>query len=90
MTTTIVGPKGQVVIHKAIRDELGVKPGWRAVQRLVDGHVEIRFLPAKHNRSLSGILAPYTNVTIPPERWEEAREQAWAERAREKMSHDFE
>ncbi|HEU0169427.1 MAG TPA: AbrB/MazE/SpoVT family DNA-binding domain-containing protein [Chloroflexota bacterium] len=85
MTTTTVGPKGQVVIQKSIRDELGVKPGWRAVQRLVDGHVEIHFLPAKHNRSLFGAAAPYVKRSLSPDDWDRAREQAWADHVREMM-----
>lgn len=51
-----IGTKGQVVIEKAIRDRLGVGPGWNAVQRLVDDHVEFRFIPPTHNRSLAGCL----------------------------------
>ena len=31
-----VGSKGQVVIAKEIRDELGIQPGWLALQRVVD------------------------------------------------------
>jgi bifunctional DNA-binding transcriptional regulator/antitoxin component of YhaV-PrlF toxin-antitoxin module len=62
-----VGTKGQVVIEKAIRDELGVEPGWTAIQQLIDGHVEIYFIPPRHTRSLSGVLAPYTDVRIPDE-----------------------
>jgi AbrB family looped-hinge helix DNA binding protein len=54
-----VGPKGQVVIEKSIRDRLGVRPGSRAVQVLVGDHVEIRFLPADHEESLAGCLAVY-------------------------------
>jgi AbrB family looped-hinge helix DNA binding protein len=82
---TRVGAKGQVVIEKEIRDRLGVAPGWRAVQRLVDNHVEIHFFPPVrlHNRSLRGVLRPYSNVTVPPEAWHAARERAWEEAARE-------
>ena len=82
----VVGPKGQVVIEKEIRDQLGIKPGWLALQLLVDGHVEIHFVPPEHNESLKGSLAPYINVTIAPgEEWERAREAAWEAAARDKM-----
>lgn len=72
-----VGGKGQVVIDKAIRDQLGIGPGWLTYQRIVDHHVEIYFVTPEHNRSLAGSLAPYTNVYIPlgPE-WNKAKERA--------------
>ncbi len=60
----VIGPKGQLVIEKAIRDRLGVGPGWKAVQQVVDDHVELRFLPPVHSRSLAGCLKPH----ISPER----------------------
>ena len=63
----VVGPKGQIVIAKEIRDKRGVQPGWLAVQQLVDGHVEVYFLPPEQNRSLKGSLARYTTVRIPTE-----------------------
>lgn len=78
-----VGPKGQVVIAKEIRDRLGVEPGSLAIQRVVEDHVEIHFVPPPHRRSLRGILAPYTNVSLPPEKWHEAVERAWEEAVRE-------
>jgi len=73
-----VGEKGQVVIDKAIRDRLGIGPGWLAIQRIVDNRVEIYFVTPEHNRSLADSLAPYTNVRIPlgPE-WNKAKEKAW-------------
>lgn len=81
-----VGPKGQVVIEKEIRDRLGIEPGWTTVQHLVDDHVEIYFVPPCHNRSLAGILAPYTSVRIPDEEaMHEAIERAHEEEAREKV-----
>ena len=55
----LVGPKGQVVISKEIRDRLGVLPGWQALQVLVDNHVRIYFLPPEHNRSLRGAAKPF-------------------------------
>ena len=85
-----VGPKGQVVIEKDIRDRLGVQPGWQALQMLVDGHVRIYFIPPPHNRSLAGCMAPYIQRAPGPddeEAWDEAVGRAiaeeWAERHRE-------
>ena len=75
-----VGRKGQIVIEKQIRDRLGVKPGWLALQRLVGDHVEVYFVPPEHDRSLKGNLAEHTNVRIPPgEEWDKARANAWHE-----------
>ena len=68
-----VGPKGQVVIEKEIQDKLGIKPGWTTVQHIVDGRVEIHFVPPEHKQSLKGALAPYTNVRISQEEWPVAR-----------------
>ncbi len=81
-----VGQKGQVVISKKIRDELGVEPGSLTVQTVVDGHLEIHFFPPEHNRSLLGILAPFTNVVVQPgEDWAKAKEDAWAAAVKEKF-----
>lgn len=72
-----VGPKGQVVIAKEIRDRLGIRPGWQVVQRLVDDHVELYFLPPPHKASLKGLLRDQIRATVPEEAWAEARERAW-------------
>ena len=78
----VVGQKGQVVIAKAIRDSLGIAPGWVALQRVVDDHVEIRFLPPDHRESLKGCLAPYTSAHVASgNAWAEARERAWTDDA---------
>jgi AbrB family looped-hinge helix DNA binding protein len=37
-----VGPKGQVVLPKAIRERLGIEPGDEVVVEQEDDHVEIR------------------------------------------------
>ena len=58
-----VGTKGQVVIEKALRDRLGVGAGWQTLQTLVGDHIEIRFVPPEHDRSLFGALAQYAVPT---------------------------
>ncbi len=87
-----VGAKGQIVIEKEIRDQLGVEPGSVAIQRIVDGHVEIHFLPPPHNRSLYGSLRPYIRDDILAKTahmdWQEIREEAWRAAARLKMELD--
>lgn len=40
--TMRVGPKGQVVVPKAVRDELGIRPGDEVLVDAVDGEVRIR------------------------------------------------
>jgi AbrB family looped-hinge helix DNA binding protein len=76
-----VGPKGQVVISKEIRDRLGVKPGWRAIQQLVGDHVEVYFIPPEHDESLKGILAPYIQARVLDEEWHRIKQEAWEEAA---------
>ncbi len=74
----LVGPKGQIVIAKDIRDQLGIQPGWMAVQQVVDDHIEVYFVPPEHNRSLKGALSSYSTVRIPDsEAFRQAREDAW-------------
>ena len=73
----VVGTKGQVVIAKELRDRLGVGAGWVALQRVVDGHLEMTFLPPEHRESLKGSLAPHIRATVPAEDWPRARERAW-------------
>ncbi len=81
---SIVGQKGQIVINKDIRERLGVKPGWIALQRLVDGHVEIFFVPPEHDQSLKGCLAAYITTSVSRNSWEEARTLAWETAARQR------
>jgi AbrB family looped-hinge helix DNA binding protein len=80
-----VGQKGQIVIAKEIREKLGVQPGWVALQRLVEGRVEVYFLPPEHSKSLKGSLASYLQTQVEPgEEWDQARQAAWEQAAREK------
>jgi bifunctional DNA-binding transcriptional regulator/antitoxin component of YhaV-PrlF toxin-antitoxin module len=81
-----VGPKGQIVIAKELRDRLGVKPGWLTLQRLVEDHVELYFLPPEHRKSLKGSLAAHIKARVRPgEEWEEARATAWSHAAEERL-----
>jgi bifunctional DNA-binding transcriptional regulator/antitoxin component of YhaV-PrlF toxin-antitoxin module len=82
---SVVGPKGQVVIAKELRDQLGIGPGWVTIQRLAGDHVEVYFLPPEHDRSLKGSLAKHTKVTVAPGLdWDKARDAAWRMAAEEK------
>ena len=84
----LVGPKGQIVIAKEIRDRLGIKPGWIAMQHLVGDCLEVHFLPAEHHQSLRGSLAKYTGLSISPgDQWNQARQAAWDQAAVKK--NDF-
>jgi bifunctional DNA-binding transcriptional regulator/antitoxin component of YhaV-PrlF toxin-antitoxin module len=75
----LVGEKGQVVIQKPLREALGVQPGFVTVQTLVNDHVEIRFYPPEHNRSLRGALKKYATRIVSTGELREAREKAWDE-----------
>jgi bifunctional DNA-binding transcriptional regulator/antitoxin component of YhaV-PrlF toxin-antitoxin module len=61
-----VGAKGQVVIEKAIRERLGVRPGWQALQIPGEDHVKIYFVPPPHRRSLLGAARPFIQREGPP------------------------
>lgn len=55
-----VGPKGQVVIPKAIRDELGLQPGDR-VEFELDGGV-VRLRPVRSMGGLGGTFRGFDLV----------------------------
>lgn len=82
----VVGPKGQIVIAKEIRDRLGVEPGWVALQRLAGDHVEVYFVPPEHKKSLKGSLAEHVKVCVAPgQEWNKARDMAWEKAAKGKI-----
>jgi hypothetical protein len=75
-----VGSKGQVVINRAIRRQLAIEPGWETIQRIVDGRIEITFLPPAPTGTLRGRLAPYVAGPGAGDRdFTEVRAQAWRE-----------
>lgn len=51
-----VSERGQITIDRAAREQLGVRPGMVAYQRVVAGHLEVVFLPAPHRESLYGVF----------------------------------
>lgn len=55
-----------------------MKPGWVALQRLVNNRVEIYSLPPEHRQSLKESLAKYTkpHVSI-GDAWDRVQEAAW-------------
>ena len=84
-----VGAKGQVVIAKKLRDQLGIKPGWLATQVVVDDHVEIYFVPPSHRRSLKGSLREYAvhAGTHAGQDWGEVRTAAWSSAVLDRRFH---
>lgn len=79
----VVGERFQITIGKKVREELGIKPGDLAIERVEEGRLVIEFAPKPHRESLYGILkrpgqTPITN-------WAEAKERAWAARSAEIM-----
>lgn len=49
-------PKGQVIIPKDIRDQLGIRPGKALSVKRVGDHVEIRPLPDDPIEYLTGVF----------------------------------
>lgn len=85
--TNKVGSRGQIVIDKRIRDRLGIKAGHRAIQLVVDNHVELHFIPPDHSHSLMGILASRVAGPIleSDDDWHEAKCRAWSEAVKDKF-----
>lgn len=48
--------KGQIVIPKRVRDELGITPGKKLLFRVVDKHAEITPLADDPIRAMRGVL----------------------------------
>ena len=56
MAIVKISSKGQIVIPKDIREQLGITPGKKVLFRIVDKHAEISPLPDDPIRAMRGIL----------------------------------
>lgn len=87
--STRVGTKGQVVIQKHIRDQLGVEPGCLALQQIEGNRVVIQFVPAEHDESLRGRLAGARKRSVDPASWPDAVAGAWMLSVAEPETDDY-
>jgi AbrB family looped-hinge helix DNA binding protein len=77
----VVGERFQITIDKAVREELGIRPGDRAIERAEGGRLVIDFVPAPHRESLLGILKQPGQPIITD--WRGAKDRAWEARVEE-------
>jgi len=75
MSVVTTSTKGQVVIPKEIREQLGIQPGQKVSVELVKDHVEIRPLPTDPVKALRGIFREYSG-SLARELVEERRRDA--------------
>ncbi len=77
----VVGERFQITIDKKVRDELGVQPGDRAIERVEDGRLVVSFMPRPHSRSLMGI---FRRPDLPPiTDWQAYFDDVWEQRSAE-------
>ncbi len=55
--------KGQIVIPKKIREEIGIKPGQKLFLKVVEDHVEVRPLPEDPVKAFCGIFEKGSSLT---------------------------
>lgn len=79
----VVGERFQITIDKELREQLGIQPGDRAIERVEDGHMVVYFMPRPHRRSLRGVLKQPGGEPITD--WEAVKDRAWAARTAEIM-----
>jgi AbrB family looped-hinge helix DNA binding protein len=77
----VVGERYQITIDKALRRELGIRPGDLAVERIVDGRLVVDFVPKPQRESLFGIFRQPDPG--PDTDWQALRDDAWTWRQRE-------
>jgi len=79
----VVGERFQITIDKKVREELGIKPGDHAVERVEDGRLVIDFMPRPHRESMLGWLKKRGYNVEPITDWEAYFDRVWAARAAE-------
>lgn len=79
--SNVVGERYQITIDKHVREQLGIQPGDRAVERVEDGRLVVEFIPRPHGDSLLGIFRDPARPPITD--WQAVRDRAWARRADE-------
>lgn len=77
----VVGERYQITIDKTVRQRLGIKPGDRAVEHVIEGRLVIDFIPAPHRESLRGIFKRPGQPVITD--WQDLRDRAWGWRSAE-------
>ena len=67
MTTITISPKFQIVIPKAIRDRMGLRPGQKVQAIAYDDRIEL--IPIRHMKEMRGFLRGIdTSVERDPDR----------------------
>jgi AbrB family looped-hinge helix DNA binding protein len=79
--SNVVGERYQITIDKKVREELGIRPGDRAIERVENGQLIVQFVPRPHNESLLGALR--TPGLAPITDWQALKEEAWKQRSEE-------
>jgi AbrB family looped-hinge helix DNA binding protein len=79
--SNVVGDRFQITIDKRVREQLGISPGDRAIERVEDGRLVVSFMPAPHRDSLLGIFRHPDRPPITD--WDTVKERAWANRTAE-------
>ncbi len=77
----VVGDRFQITLDKRVREELGVKPGDLAVERVEGGRLVVSFVPRPHRESLLGVLRKPGSSSVSD--WAEMLEDARAARSKE-------
>jgi AbrB family looped-hinge helix DNA binding protein len=80
----VVGERFQITIDKTVREQLGIKPGDQAVERVEDGRLVVYFMPKRHTDSLLGIFKD-PNLLSRHVDIEAEKEATWAARSAEIM-----